>query len=26
VKALLARGPHALEDLYVSLIADEGPT
>ncbi|HEY6036696.1 MAG TPA: ATP-binding cassette domain-containing protein, partial [Kofleriaceae bacterium] len=26
VKALLAGGPQALEDLYVSLIADEGPT
>jgi ABC-2 type transport system ATP-binding protein len=26
VKALLAKGPQALEDLYVSLIADEGPT
>ena len=26
VKALLAEGPQALEDLYVSLIADEGPT
>jgi ABC-2 type transport system ATP-binding protein len=26
VKALLAQGPHAIEDLYVSLIADEGPT
>ncbi len=26
VKALLAHGPHAVEDLYVSLIADEGPT
>lgn len=26
VQALLARGPTAVEDLYVSLIADEGPT
>ena len=26
VTALLARGPNAIEDLYVSLIADEGPT
>jgi ABC-2 type transport system ATP-binding protein len=26
VKALLAKGPSAVEDLYVSLIADEGPT
>jgi len=26
VNALLAKGPQALEDLYVSLIADEGPT
>jgi ABC-2 type transport system ATP-binding protein len=26
VKTLLAQGPHAVEDLYVSLIADEGPT
>jgi len=26
VKALLAAGPHAVEDLYVSLIADVGPT
>ena len=26
VKALLAQGAHALEDLYVALIADEGPT
>ena len=26
LKALLAKGPAALEDLYVSLIADEGPT
>ena len=26
VKTLLAAGPQALEDLYVSLIADEGPT
>jgi hypothetical protein len=26
VKALLAGGPQALEELYVSLIADEGPT
>ncbi|MBS1118634.1 MAG: transporter related protein [Deltaproteobacteria bacterium] len=26
VKTLLAQGPSAVEDLYVSLIADEGPT
>lgn len=26
VAALLAQGPHAVEDLYVALIADEGPT
>ena len=26
VKTLLASGPSAIEDLYVSLIADEGPT
>lgn len=26
IKELLARGPAALEELYVSLIADEGPT
>jgi ABC-2 type transport system ATP-binding protein len=26
VKSLLAQGPTAIEDLYVSLIADEGPT
>jgi ABC-2 type transport system ATP-binding protein len=26
LKALLAQGPHAIEELYVSLIADEGPT
>jgi ABC-2 type transport system ATP-binding protein len=26
VKTLLSHGPHAVEDLYVSLIADEGPT
>ena len=26
VAALLAKGPSAIEDLYVSLIADEGPT
>jgi hypothetical protein len=26
LRALLARGPSAVEDLYVSLIADEGPT
>ncbi|MBA3393953.1 MAG: ABC transporter ATP-binding protein [Deltaproteobacteria bacterium] len=26
VKALLAQGPAAVEELYVSLIADEGPT
>jgi ABC-2 type transport system ATP-binding protein len=26
VKALLAQGPNAVEDLYVSLIEDEGPT
>jgi ABC-2 type transport system ATP-binding protein len=26
VKTLLAQGPNAVEDLYVSLIADEGPT
>jgi ABC-2 type transport system ATP-binding protein len=26
VKALLAHGPNAIEELYVSLIADEGPT
>ena len=26
VAALLAQGPHAIEELYVSLIADEGPT
>jgi ABC-2 type transport system ATP-binding protein len=26
LKTLLARGPMALEELYVSLIADEGPT
>jgi len=26
VKALLAQGPSAVEDLYVSLIPDEGPT
>ena len=26
VSELLAKGPNALEDLYVSLIADEGPT
>jgi ABC-2 type transport system ATP-binding protein len=26
LKALLGKGPAALEDLYVSLIADEGPT
>jgi ABC-2 type transport system ATP-binding protein len=26
VKTLLAEGPNAVEDLYVSLIADEGPT
>jgi ABC-2 type transport system ATP-binding protein len=26
VKALLAQGPNAVEDLYVSLIDDEGPT
>lgn len=26
LRALLASGPTAIEDLYVSLIADEGPT
>jgi ABC-type multidrug transport system ATPase subunit len=26
VKQLLAAGPSAVEDFYVSLIADEGPT
>jgi ABC-2 type transport system ATP-binding protein len=26
LRALLAAGPTAIEDLYVSLIADEGPT
>jgi len=26
VKALLASGPNAIEDFYVSLVADEGPT
>jgi ABC-2 type transport system ATP-binding protein len=26
LRALLAEGPNAVEDLYVSLIADEGPT
>jgi ABC-type multidrug transport system ATPase subunit len=26
VKALLSQGPSAVEDFYVSLIADEGPT
>jgi len=26
LRALLAKGPSAVEDLYVSLIADEGPT
>jgi hypothetical protein len=26
VKTLLASGPSAVEDLYVSLVADEGPT
>jgi hypothetical protein len=26
VAALLASGPTAVEDLYVSLIADEGPS
>ena len=26
LKKLLAGGPSAVEDLYVSLVADEGPT
>jgi ABC-2 type transport system ATP-binding protein len=26
VEHLLAQGPNAVEELYVSLIADEGPT
>ena len=26
LRALLANGPSAIEDLYVSLVADEGPT
>ena len=26
LETLLAKGPSAVEDLYVSLIADEGPT
>jgi hypothetical protein len=26
VRSLLAQGPNAVEELYVSLIADEGPT